>query len=140
MGRNRKSNKAPRDMTILETEPEYRPPEGGACDIVEYPIDIGDGHRLLVHQKIYRGMVVDFAIMQFYDSGGDSHEIARIDCCHGMVHRHVFDRTGEDLMGRQEIKRIHVGKDEWATVDAEFGPCLERLLKEFEENHRRWAR
>ena len=127
------------DMGIKPTPvPEYRPPAGG--DVWEYPIYLGEGHMLLVRQVIYRGKVVDFAIMQFYGEDEDRSEIARIDCCHGCIHRHLFDKKGNDIMDRDVIAEIVVGQDEWATVDAAFEGCSDRMQSEFMENYRRWAK
>lgn len=118
--------------------PEYRPPHGG--DLCEYPISLDAEHMLLVRQVTYRGKIVDFAIMQFYGEGEAQREIARIDCCHGSIHRHRFDKKGNDVLDRDVIKEIVVGQDEWATVDAAFDSCMGKMQLEFMENYRRWAK
>lgn len=127
------------DLAIKPVEPpEYKPPVG--AQEWSYTQDYGDGHGVLVVQHIYRNLVVDFAIMQTYDDGTTTHNIARIDCCHGSVHRHVFAKDGTDLVDRDIIRPIIVGREEWNTVDEEFEPCLDKMEREFLENYRRWAK
>lgn len=127
------------DMSIEPAAaPEYRPPTGG--EVCEYPIYLGEGHELVVRQVIYRKKIVDFAIMQFYGEGEERRQIARIDCCHGCIHRHVFNKKGDDILDRDVIKEIIVGQDEWATIDAAFEDCSDRMQREFMENYRRWAK
>nr|WP_231716035.1 type II secretion system F family protein [Arthrobacter zhangbolii] len=140
MGRNRQNNRPPVDMSIKVEDQEYRPPDVSSCDVVEYPFDLGDGHSLFVTQRIYRKKIVDFAIMQLFTEGDKQHEIARIDCCHGVVHRHVFDRQGNDLVDRQILRKIEVSQNPWDTVDSEFGICNDRMSTEYMENYRRWSR
>lgn len=126
-------------MAVGIEAPIYVPPDKSVGNISLMPLDLGEGHSLLVRQHTYRGLIVDFAIMQLFSVDGDEFEIARIDCCWGTVHRHVFDRKGNDMMDHQEIKRIVSGPGAWETVNAEFEPCYERMMTEFMENHRRWA-
>lgn len=136
--KGRSTRKLP-DMSIPPAElPEYKPPVGG--EVMEYPVDLGDGHNLLIRQVIYRGMTVDFAIMQFHEIEGESRQIARIDCCHGSVHRHVMSRSGDDSIDGDVIQEIAVDQNPWSIVDGQFEPCLDKMQNEFLENYRRWEK
>lgn len=119
---------------------EYKPPAAHICEETTYPIFLDEHHELVVAQSVYKGKVVWFAIMQYYTEGSVRTEIARIDCCHGYVHRHVFGSDGEDLNDGRVIEHIPVGDGSWAFVDTMFAECYERMVNEYLENFRRWSK
>jgi hypothetical protein len=139
LGRNRKTGKKPVNMSPTPQPALYRPPDEHLCEVVNYPVFLGDGHSLHVHQRLYRNFIVWFAIMQRFENAAGIHDVARIDCCHGMLHRHVFDRQGVDLMDQQPIATLYSGSESWATVDSHFTPMYDRMLSEYMANHRRWC-
>jgi hypothetical protein len=124
------------DMASKPEPAEYRPPPTSAGDVLEWPIILSPTDVLLVRQHVYRKKTVDFAFMQLHHDG-EQHEVARIDCCHGVVHRHQFNRDGVDVMDRRPIQVIPPasGHD---TVNALFDVCYGRMMEEYEENLRRW--
>ncbi len=86
-----------------------------------------------------RGLFVDFAIQQLYiyEDGGET-EVARIDCCHGIIHRHQFVKsTGEDIYDRRPIATIPAA-DGWQVVHHGYDEAYEIMLSEFNENEKRW--
>lgn len=101
---------------------------------IEYPVDLDDGHRLQISQRIYKGKVVWFAIMQLYDDGTKEGEVSRIDTCHSQVHRHHPDRDE-----RQVFEEIDPDNEPWETVDRWFGVAYEKMMSEYSETYRRWA-
>lgn len=117
----------------------YVPPDFEDLDErLELPIYDADGHMLTYRQDIYRGKIVDFAIMHQFKTDGRVLDVARIDCCHGVIHRHVFNVKQEDLVDHQPIHNIVVDGFEWETVDSWFLICAEKMEKEWEHNVRRW--
>ncbi|WP_146237497.1 DUF7718 family protein [Georgenia satyanarayanai] len=119
-------------------EAQYKPPPESACDVQVLPIELTETDRLHIRMAIYRGKIVDFAIMQLSvrDDGEEVH-VARIDCCHGTVHRHQYDRRGRDVYERREIVAIPA-TDGWEVVDAAYAEASETMFNEWEENLRRW--
>ena len=72
----------------------YSPP--GFEDLDErliLPIYEAGGHMLTHRLDICGGKIVDFAIMHQFKTDGRVLDVARIDCCHGIIHRHVFNDT-----------------------------------------------
>ena len=128
------------DMSEQVAEYQYVPPPAHECEPNHYVVPLADEQRLEVQSWVQRGLVVDFAIMQIVtdDQGVDIH-IARIDCCHGTVHRHVFDARGEDTINGQVITVIPE-KDSAKTVDSEYSLACDRMEAEWQENSRQWGR
>ncbi len=130
------------DMTVYPEEQVYEPPPQVACERLVIPIDLTDELKLQTVQYIYRGLVVRFAIMLYYASGGGSiAEVSRIDTCHGTVHRHRFkEEFDEELGDPQIIHRILVDGSEWEVVNSHYDQQLDRMIDEAEEYFRRWRR
>jgi len=135
MGRNQQNNN-PVDKTIYPESPPYVPPVKSLCDVIEMPIDVGDGNVIYLKQHVYRNLTVWFAIMHNYTVYGETHEIQRIDCCHSEVHEHIFSRTKPEY--RKVLVEIDQSKNPWETVDAEYEPAYDRYIDNYEENQRRW--
>lgn len=136
MGRNRGTRKKPVQMGAVQERREYRPPAPVMREApTEYPIDLGDGHSLHVSQRIYKGKVVWFAIMQLYDDVSGPVEISRIDTCHSEVHRHHPDREE-----RQVFQVIDPDDEPWNIVDRWFAVSYEKMMMEYAETYRRWVK
>lgn len=128
------------DMTVHPAQPEaYRPPPDHACDVETFPISITETDQLMVRLHLYRHRTVDFAIMQLVRQDDTWVEVSRIDCCHGTIHRHQFDRTGVDLYDHKVIMDIPASRDDaWAVVGAGYDDALDVMMTEYDENLRRW--
>lgn len=135
--RGRRADSRLADMTTVPKQ--YKPP--GVPPAIErnYTLDITDTDMLKVREVVYRKFIVDFAIMQLTWQAEDWQHVARIDCCHGMIHRHQFDQQGNNLDGHAEIKVIP-GEDDsrWEIVQDGYWAALGTMQEEWEENLRRW--
>lgn len=123
-----------RTVDMSPEEPfEYTPPAGG--QMLEYPVNLGGGHELVVRQQVYRELIVDFAIMARYASDGEVDETHRIDCCHSEVHGHQHFRNRSS--GRYVI--VPINRDQpWRCVDAQFLPCHDRAIEHYVDYWERW--
>lgn len=131
-----------RRLVDMATRPEefcYQPPPREDCDPDHWVFPISEDQRLEVQSWVFRGKVVDFAIMQVLADKGEDVHIARIDCCHGRVHRHVFAANGDDLVEGQVIQVIS-DRNSAEMVDREFGLALDKMQGEWRENARQWGR
>lgn len=135
-GRDRR--KLPHHDLTPEAEIYVPPCYSDLDDRLELPIYDESGHVLTHRIDIYRGKIVDFAIMHQFKTDTRVLDVARIDCCHGVIHRHVFNRRQEDLVDQQPIHKIIVDGSEWETVDKWFEPCANKMDNEWESNVRRW--
>lgn len=133
-----KSSKGVVDMSAELAVETYKPPPVGSCQVREYPIEVTTEDRLMIRMHKYRGKVVDFAIQQMrWDDEQGWREVARIDCCGGMIHRHQFNQAGVDVWDHRKIVDIPT-KDPWDVVDAGFTEARNVMFNEFEENVKRW--
>lgn len=117
----------------------YKPPPRWVCSEEEWKVALTDHDHLVVRQRIFRGKICDFAIIQFRRDHNDvTFAIVRVDCCHGTVHRHVLSREGEDLE-REVIKEIPAidGRD---VVDSMFSGMYDRMMSDYDANVRGWLR
>lgn len=117
----------------------YEPPPRIDCDPGHYVFPLSEDQRLEVQAWIQRGQVVDFAIMQVNEVNGHDIHVARIDCCHGRVHRHVYDSAGNDLIDGQVIQVIPESNPA-EVVDREYQLALDKMEGEWRENARAWGR
>lgn len=118
-----------------------------ACIDFNQEIDTGEldslRRRIVLFVRLYeyRGMVVDFCFrVVVVDSDDVETEVERVDCCHGVVHRHYFDSEGVDLGRRLELRRLFDQDGVWQQVDA---ICSEQNDYYFDNYHdivRRWER
>lgn len=137
--RGRRQERRLADMSEPIEAKIYKPPPPGACEVMVYPVEITPTDRITVRQHIYRGKVVDFAIMQEVREGEIWHHVARIDCCHGTIHRHQFTRDGQDIYGHRVIREITgLAGEGWDVVDDTYDMAQEAMFNEYEDNLRRW--
>ena len=127
-----------KDMNIPVQEPRYRPPAVPPAIPTVYPIELTPEDRLVVRMSCYRGKIVDFAIMQETWGGDMWTPVARIDCCHGTIHRHQFDQAGVDVLDHALICDIPAQGDSWGVVHRGYDDALTTMMDEWEDNLRRW--
>jgi len=139
MNNRRGSKRRLSDMSQPQAPFVYTPPPREECDSNDYVIPLTDDERLEVITYVQQGLIVDFAIMQIVDMHGVDAHVARIDCCHGTVHRHVYDSEGNDLAEGRVVQKIPE-KDSARVVDSEFAKAYDKMLREWEANERRWRR
>ncbi|WP_412735977.1 hypothetical protein [Krasilnikovia sp. MM14-A1259] len=119
----------------------YEPPPADDCtvDVFQtYPTGSdNDGQMLVVRIWVYRALIVDFAINQVIEVDGSWKDVARIDCCGGTVHRHQFDKDGNDLIGHKLIREIppDAGGE---VVNEAYKEALAVMHDEYDDNLRRW--
>jgi hypothetical protein len=128
------------DLTIQpQQEPGYEPPPTDECEEQVWPLLLPEpGHKLIIRQVWHRDRMVDFAVVQVVRTDTGWQSVAKIDCSRGTIHRHQFDRAGEDLWDHRLIKVIPV--DGWDVVDEGYGLALAIMEDEWQENYRRWDR
>lgn len=120
----------------------YIPPPDGECDALPpffiYPTGSdNDPHRLVVRMKLYRGLIVDFSINQTTLIEQRWRDVARIDCCGGVIHRHQYDIHGNDLIGHKLIEKIP-SEGGWEVVNKGYLTAYDVMHDEWENNLRRW--
>lgn len=133
-----------RGLASMSDEPtvvEYAPPPEHACDVLNFPMLVEDAPDLLeIHicQWVYKHRIVHFAFMlNWIAPSGDTREINRIDTSDGTVHQHFFDQQGEEVR-RRTLQEIVVDGFEWSTIESQYEPCLDKMLRHALEYHRRW--
>lgn len=116
----------------------YEPPSAEECDSEEViPIEIDPTSQLVVRLRSLQGKIVDFSISQLVNDAGEWHDVARIDCHHGSIHRHQFTRGGNQT--RQVIRHIPPGQEGHDVVNDGYTPAYELMFNEWEESLRRWG-
>lgn len=139
MGKSRGRRHEQRLADMSTPAQHYKPPPIPPAVQLNLPIELTETDELRVRQVMYKEKIVDFAIMQICYDGEECNEIARIDCCHSMIHRHQFTRDGNDLYDHLEIKAIPAdGGDRWNIVHAGYYDALGLMQEEWAENLRRW--
>lgn len=102
---------------------EYRPTPDYACNVDEGPIDLGydeeRGERHILYRKVhyYRGVVVWFSLQQTLTDSEEEHIVCRVDCCHSVVHRHVFGRVGGEI---DRVDLVNIPERGRTVVDGEY--------------------
>lgn len=124
-------------MSTASAEPHYSPPPEGACEVEVVPVDLSETDQFVLRLQSHKGRIVDFAVVQRTRDGGSWFDVARIDCCHGTIHRHQFDRQGTDVYDQRVIKEIQ-GEEPWKIVDEGYTEAYEMMFNEWEDNLRRW--
>lgn len=139
MGKS-KGRRQERRLVDMATIPkDYKPPPVPPAVELNFKAEITETDELRIRQVVYTEKIVDFAIMQLHWEGQCHHQVARIDCCHSMIHRHQFTRDGHDLYDRLQIKAIPAdGGTRWNIVDAGYHEVLALMYDEWEDNLRRW--
>jgi hypothetical protein len=100
--------------------------------------DPDERNRTLVRIWLYRGLIVNFVLCQQTLRRGRWIEIARIDCCHGEVHRHDVDEHGRRLAKRILIREIPPGEAGWKVVEEEYETARLNMERSWEDRLRRW--
>lgn len=117
---------------------DYRPPPLSMADEMEDLIELPgeEGYRLFQRVRVYRGLVVDFAVeLQLRDDDGKYFPIERVDCCHGTVHRHHFPRQGPEP-APIPLLDLHSGMRRQVTD--EYFRAYDDIVDNFEYKVRRW--
>ncbi|CAN3980453.1 hypothetical protein [Kitasatospora purpeofusca] len=136
---NNSGKRRSRLVDMVTIPKQYKPPACPPAVEMNFPLELTETDHLHVRQVLYRDRVVDFAIMQLTWEDGTRHEVARIDCCHSVIHRHQFAKDGRDLDGHLEIKVIPPdGGDRWNIVHAGYFEALSVMQEEWADNLRRW--
>lgn len=139
-----RSNRPVPDLGITpDPDPEYAPPPSPPAENMEFRVDLDDIF-LVVRQVLYRGLVVDFALMLYCmdTDDGEPAEICRVDARHGTVHRHDYRKNQHQERDNPTVLcRIDARKEKgpWQQVDAQFQIQYDKLLDEYQELRRRWA-
>jgi hypothetical protein len=95
---------------------------------------------LVIRLHKYRGFIVDFAIQQLLAIDGQEHQVARIDCTGGTIHRHQFvASTGSDIWDHRLIVEIPE-EQPWAVITQHFAAARQVMIDEFTENVERWVK
>ncbi|MFN2495323.1 MAG: hypothetical protein ABR608_05370 [Pseudonocardiaceae bacterium] len=120
----------------------YQPPPRSACDVLNFPVDLGEEHgvRHMLHVNIwlYKGRIVRFSLQQVVIVDSQHCLVARIDTCHGEVHRHVFDRTGQEIAPTQLYATVPPhGQD---VVEDWYERAYDLMARDWPEFVRRWRR
>lgn len=119
---------------------DYKPPPCPPAVESNFPIEITETDKLHIRQQVYKDFITFFAIMQLVREGGEWKHVARIDCCHSMIHRHQFVRsTGLDIYDHALIVAIPAdGGDRWSVVNSGYHDALAVMWDEWEANVQRW--
>lgn len=112
-------------------------PDLTACQekdfILELDPDNGYEVYLRYHEDLY-GQVVEFAIIQQVVTLTGCIPVVRYDTCHGTVHRHEFDRYGDEVSWA-ELQPITCRDD----VASGYDYCYNEVFSEWEAQMRRWS-
>ena len=127
------------DKGVLPASSTYQPPAAHVCDETVFPVEMSPTDQFVVRQRIYKGKVVDFAVMQQTRVSPDDpwREVARIDCCHGRIHRHRFacdDPSVDDNVTLADIP----AQGGWEFVDSHYDETSRVLFDSWEDELWRW--
>jgi hypothetical protein len=137
--RERRKRRGVVDMsTTPPPEPPYKPPPLHACTELVFPIDLSDEDQFVIRQRIYKGKIVDFAIMQKVCVDGKWVDVARIDCCGGTIHRHQYVAGSDDDTYDHRLIAEIPAQDGWEVVDQGYDGATNVMFNEWEGNLRRW--
>jgi len=130
------------DKTILPPDdPAYELPPPEECEDVTWPHVLSPRDELRARMNLWQGTrMVEFAITQIRrDADGTWQEVARVDTCHGVVHKHQLWRGSSDTVGqRTELERIPPERG-WETVDKWYDLALTLMQDGWQENLRLWG-
>lgn len=116
------------------------PPPSGECQEECTPIELSPADRITVRLWFWRGRTVDFAIMleAFDDDVELWRDVARVDCCHGEVHRHEFARSGAER--RVVIAPIPADDEEgaWDLLGREYDRAHKDLISGWDSYVQKW--
>ncbi|MBU8578038.1 hypothetical protein [Brevibacterium luteolum] len=131
------------DMSVFEPE-QYTPPDPDDCEIDEYTFVVSGqlkGHYRIHHMN---GKVVDFSIALLHDQSiRDDRNLARSDCDHGCIHRHLYLKDGSDALGGHTGKgviAIPPGEAGYDVVHHHYDREYEWVIENSAEHLDRWRR
>lgn len=140
-GRSRRGSLA--NMTAHPPDPpSYELPDPDECVEYEDKIALFYGHELSVRYRLWKDrLIVEFAVMQVVRHNGHWVEVARIDTCHGSIHKHQLSkaRPGDRVGKRDELQSVPV-QNGWTVVDSWYEQALDHMQRYWTENLRRWRR
>lgn len=113
--------------------PRHCPPRRGACEVDEYPINLGadpdvpaDSVEIAHCAWWYRKRVVHFSFeLQVHAANGTRHRLCRIDTSDGEVHRHDFEREG---LERRRTSLLILPAERHDVVDGEYQRNLDLMI------------
>lgn len=124
------------DMSESTEVVSYEPPLLEECRVRDQPIDLGADVRLHDHTREHQGLIVYFSLQLSVIRAADWFVVARIDTCHGEVHKHQFYRDGRDET-RTLVRTVPVDNGA-ATVDSHYLQGYDMLVEEHADIIRRW--
>lgn len=101
--------------------------------------DAGYAYSLFWRINMYRGLAVDWClIVQAVEiESAIRHEVVRVDCCHGSIHRHRFSEADPDADRNTPLLDLHRGMHN--DVDRVYGEEYDHLVNTWDEYVGRWA-
>lgn len=143
MGRNRGRPKRGQlaDLTIYpQREPEYEPPPLDQCKRYDDHVVLRLHHELKWNFFIYKRAMVKFAVMQVCWREGQWREVARIDTCHALIHKHqLHSHSPGDTQGTITPLAEIPSKGGWEVIDKWWTPSLTLMQDNWEEQLRLWG-
>ncbi len=123
---------------------DYEPPPSHACDNTEGTVDLyenrlaRESYELFWRINTYKGRAVDWClILRLVEVGsGVRHEVVRVDCCHGTVHRHRFRSSAPSWEEKTDLMDLHAGMQN--EVDNMFGVEYDHLIDAWDQYVGRW--
>jgi hypothetical protein len=119
----------------------YELPDPDECE--EHPggrIVLASGHELFARFTLWKDrLIVEFCVGQVIRQEDTWVAVARIDTCHGSVHKHqLFRKRPNDHLGQQhELARIPES-NAWSFIDNWYLQALDHMQRHWTENLRRW--
>lgn len=72
----------------------------------------------------WNGRLVDYAVMLEVQENGAWAIAARIDCCHGEVHRHTIDLDAAETDSRKVLRPLYTEQDVHDSFEASYAAIL----------------
>lgn len=122
-------------------DPKYLLPDPEECEDKTWPVGLDPYNELRARFVLWQErLIVDFAINQVTLIEDGWSDVARIDCFHGVIHRHQFQRGSTATIARVEFVKIPTDESGWAFVDSWYDQALKMMEDEWEQTLRRWNR
>jgi hypothetical protein len=144
MGLNPSSRKAG-ERRLADMSAPAEPEETYKCpaDAIEegFQFDLGEGSYLVARLYYLDWRVVWFTLVQYYKPWPTVEPVcvARIDCCHGVVHEHRFNKAGEDVLDHRPIRAIPVEGGELVVHDV-YEEAYKLIFDRWEANLEGWLK
>ena len=128
------------DMTIHPPpDPVYLLPDPNECVDETWPEGLDPYNELRARYVLWESrLIVDFAITQVTLADDGWRKVARIDCAHGVIHRHQFKAGSDVTVARIEYAPIPTDEAGWVFVNDWYDQALKLMLDEWQESLRRW--